>query len=184
MKDRGVNQNGALLACRAEYGERSGDWQVWFLKWIFSLGLYLEGMWVSMLNHHRACGGCFWDLHPLCSGQLAVALWGFLSPYRADRHRSESVIPRLDSFLTQFWWSKTILWNLVLQLKRYGGNMEAGPRLIAVSCRYLISLKRFKTWVQILSCLLLAAWSWASYLTSKSHGFLSYKMGQQISVTS
>lgn len=32
MKYREVGQNGDLLGVRAEYGERNGDWWVWFFK--------------------------------------------------------------------------------------------------------------------------------------------------------
>ena len=41
MKYREVGQNGDLLGVGAEYGERNGDWRVWFLKWVLSLGASL-----------------------------------------------------------------------------------------------------------------------------------------------
>ena len=41
MKCREAGRNGALLGGRADYGERNGDWLVWFLKWVLSLGASL-----------------------------------------------------------------------------------------------------------------------------------------------
>lgn len=101
LKQRSGDQNGALLEGRAKYRGRNKDCQVWFFKWALSLGLCFGRRVVSMFNCCGAYGACFWDLHPLRSGQLA--LWGFLSTLRVERHHSESVLPKLDSFLTQFW---------------------------------------------------------------------------------